>query len=407
MNKKIKDASMYILLIFVILGAYSIHYIFHARILWILFLGFLVLNIAFLNWKWRINNKDFITICLFEASAAMLIVCGHDFMDKNFLLLDVAFVFLLLFFSQVINNGKFNQVLNIFVNIIFVLALISLFFYIFGTILGWIPYIKYYDSATVGWSSYWGYKSYYGVYYDGQTAWFLGHNILRNASLFAESPIFASILTIALYITMVVFKEMSYRTYVIILAMITTFSTTSLAIGSLIIFYHIYEKHLKNKKLIILMPIIFVIAVWVAFLIIADKLMTNNISGSIRIDDIIACFLSWKSSPFIGNGYSNIKALEPFRSVIRNNAGNSCGIGAILSDGGIILGIWYVLPMIMAAFNILKKKNIEYNFLVMLIFVIFFIMIIHYTILGIFLVAMSWSIVLHQDKIEKNMVNIS
>ena len=201
----------------------------------------------------------------------------------------------------------------------------------------------------------------------------------------------------ALFINVFLLDNNRKRNIILVIAAFTTLSTTSIAITICVFFLDFYRKYLRKKKLIIIVPIVAAVVAVIIGIIFYDKLFNNNMSGEVRIDDIIACFKSWEQSPWVGNGFKNIKALKDFRVDWRqtDTAGLSTGIGGVFSDGGLILGSLYTIPFIISLIRLLKKGNKDLLYFVILLFFLFFIMIYHYTALGMFWIAISWYIVVN------------
>lgn len=336
-------------------------------------------------------------IAAFSISYFVLVVFGQDYTDFTFQVIALFFIIFYVILTTAYRRIQLYMLLEAYEKIVFFISLISCFLYFFGTILNLIQPSGYID--YVRWSSNYNYVNYYWLYFEGQHTNLFGNVFIRNMALFAEGPIYSCLLTIALYIELFICQKGKIYLFVILTAMLSTFSTTSLAVGSVLLFIFFYIKYLRNKRLVIIMPIMLIFIAWLVFLIVIDKLQSTNVSGSIRIDDIRACLHSWLESPLVGNGFQNIEALDPFRARWRGgSAGNSTGIGGVLSNGGIVLGIWYFTPLIVGLIKFRESKIKEYLGLSILIFIIFFIMIIHFTAFGSFLLALQWTITTYSSK---------
>lgn len=405
MNKKFIMKYSYILcVLFTILSSYSIFFIKKPIVVYIsILLSAIIYILMSITQLRRMPLSEVLIIITFIMTVLILVSFGKDYLDLTFQIIALLFVIYFIILMNASKKNLFDNFLEAYEMIVFYISLISLFFYTFGTIIKLIAPSGYIDD--IDWSSnYYNYKNFYWLYFEGQSTSLFNNIFMRNMSVFAEGPIFSCILTIALYIELFICKKGKIYLTIILIAMFTTLSTTSLSIGSVLLFIKFYNRYLKNKRLIVIMPVILVIVAWFVFLIIDDKLRTT-ISGNIRIDDVKACFLSWLDSPLIGNGFQNIGALNPARALWRgSSAGNSTGIGGVLSNGGVVLGFWYCVPFGIAIAKFKNKKMQKYNGLVLLIFVIFFVMIMHFTALGSFLLALQWSIVMQNKNrsIEKN-----
>lgn len=385
-----------VLLISSVLGSYSIYsslnqWLFYVIVTIALAIGMILCR----KDVRRVTIKQMSVLLFFCSAVCMLLIFGSNYTDLTFIVLALLFVLFYIFISAYIKSNGIFHIFSTFEEVVFWLALVSLAGYLLCTILKIIPAIGYLSSESISWAGY-DYKN-WGIYFEGQYTGFFGRSIMRNIGVFVEGPVFACLLTEALFAEIFVCRKGRGRKLIFFVTMLTTFSTTALSIGLILIFLDFYNRRLKHKKLIIIAPIVAIMVLIIAFLIIYDKLFTGNVSGSIRLDDIYACFKSWMHSPIIGNGFMNVRALDPYRSDWRGiAAGNSCGIGAVLSDGGIILGSWYCIPAFYATYKFCRNKNEEirkYYAWIILVFVIIFIMIIHYTIIGMMLMAINWIIV--------------
>lgn len=399
MNKQSTiDRLCIICLIFTILSCYSVIFLVNYRIIYIcMFLSAILLYFATSKRTVVCTKSMLYIIATFSVCYFILIFFGQGYTDFTFQVIALFFILFYFVLTTAYRKIQLYILLEAYEKIIFFISIISCLFYLFGTILRFIQPSGYID--YVRWSSNYNYTNYYWLYFEGQSTNLFGNVFIRNMALFAEGPIYSCLLTIALYIELFICQKGKKYLFVILIAMLSTFSTTSLAIGSVLLFIFFYNKYLRNKRLVIIMPIIIIFIAWFVFLVVVDKLQSTNISGSIRIDDIRACFYSWLKSPLVGNGFQNIEALNPFRAQWRgSSAGNSTGIGGVLSNGGIILGIWYFTPFIVGLIKFRKSKIKEYLGLSILIFIIFFVMIIHFTAFGSCLLAIQWTITTYSGK---------
>lgn len=87
---------------------------------------------------------------------------------------------------------------EIYTNIVFVIALLSLFFFLLGSVYGIIRYTGYYPYSIVGWGRN-NYYDYYHLYCQGQEASAFGYAGVRNIGLFVEGPMLTYVVSIALY----------------------------------------------------------------------------------------------------------------------------------------------------------------------------------------------------------------
>lgn len=388
--KKINEVVIYLYVLLIIMSNYSIYFI---RKPMIFYLGILATGmfICIQCKGCTLNLKDLAKELYVVAIFAILIFFGKDYRDETFIVIAGIFAMTYLIIKIVSQKWGVCYLLDVFTRIMFWITCISIVGYIFGTLLKVIHPIETIPSSVLKWSSWYGYNNYGYIYYDGQYTQILGFNLMRNIGIFAEGPLFATLLTEAIYCNLFLTKKNKVHTIIFFIGALTTFSSTVIAVGSILVFIDFYQKHLKNKKLIVIAPVLAIFSLWIAGMFLYDKLFSGNISGNIRLDDIYACLKSWKASPWIGNGFKNIDVLAKYRAAWRgNDAGLSSGIGGVLSDGGILLGSIYIIPFLVAVIRFFKSRNKKILGFVILHFVILFIMISHYAVYGMTWLAFSW-----------------
>lgn len=385
-----------IFMLFLILSNYSLFFNEYASIVYMGVFISGVIIVLFCKFRY-INKHDLYIIAFFITVMGFFLLFGKNYRDLTFIIISIILILTYIVILAVSQRYGLKIILDSFVKITCIIAIISLIGFVFGTYLKILKPFEYIDSSVYNWSTWYGYQNYFYLYYEGQYTNIFGMSILRNMALFSEAPLFATILSEALFINVFLLDNNRKRNIILVIAAFTTLSTTSIAITICVFFLDFYRKYLRKKKLIIIVPIVAAVVAVIIGIIFYDKLFNNNMSGEVRIDDIIACFKSWEQSPWIGNGFKNIKVLKDFRVDWRqtDTAGLSTGIGGVFSDGGLILGSLYTIPFIISLIRLLKKGNKDLLYFVILLFFLFFIMIYHYTALGMFWIAISWYIVVN------------
>ena len=206
------------------------------------------------------------------------------------------------------------------------------------------------------------------------------------------------ILSIALMIQTLFLGRNDYKTFILVLTILSTVSTTGVYIIGLIIAYKIIFEVSGWKKYItlILVPILLLVLsfIW--------ENKSETVSASIRFDDYKAGIQAWFDSVFFGSGFLNgLRVIESYMdTTIRGNLGYSNSLFIILAQGGIILFILYLLPMML----ILVRRKYSYNtkFFIVLFIVILSTTIFVDTYIFAFIVGFMYSIVLIGVLDEKN-----
>lgn len=222
--------------------------------------------------------------------------------------------------------------------------------------------------------------------------------IIRNSGIFAEAPMWNLILSIALMIQTLFLGRNNYKTFILVLTILSTVSTTGIYVIGLIIAYKIIFEVSGWKKYIALtlVPILLLVLsfVW--------ENKSETASASIRFDDFYAGIKAWSDSIFFGSGFSSgLRVIESYMdTTIRANLGYSNSLFLILAQGGIILLVLYLLPMILIFVK--RKYSYDTKFFIILLIVIFSTTIFVDTYIFAFIIGFTYSIVLIGELDEKN-----
>lgn len=227
-----------------------------------------------------------------------------------------------------------NEILEMYVNIVFFIALFSLIMYILGPILN---IIKPTGIENIEWGGLKTNYSYFNVYFSRQTEMLFEKNIFRNTAIFTEGPMYSLVLTIALAIeNFLLYKKNKRKTFVLVIAIFTTISTTGIIVTSLIMGITFINENKNNKLMkyfkVILFPVIIMGLIGISLYFFNAKKGTD--SYNTRIDDYKSAFLAWKQHPIFGNGYGSNEAIKKYMSSFRNdNKGLSNSIMVVLAQG--------------------------------------------------------------------------
>lgn len=260
-----------------------------------------------------------------------------------------------------------------FRNIMVVLAAVSLFFWLFGSIFHVIPVTGIHISNWMGNLNETEVKSYFGVYYEMQHIHFLGRiTIIRNVMVFNEAPMAAICLGIALMIEKLYLKnDGKVGEKILIVAMITTFSTSGYLVMLAVLLYCFLAKKPKNQVVYILkifsIPVLFGVAIFLGIAVLVDKM--DSLSGTIRMDDYVSGIRAWRMNPLVGDGMGSVKAMKAARPLWRQNSeGFSSAIIMILVQGGLYIASAYVLIFLHSIRNFMKRNRDMLMFLGLFLF---------------------------------------
>lgn len=270
-----------------------------------------------------------------------------------------------------------------------VLTALSLFFYLFGTVLQWIPKT---GIAAFYWGGGWRTcPTYFHLYYEAQQITFFGWDLPRNCGVFPEAPGFAVFLVTATAAEVLLRdRPRLWRCVLFTVATVTTVSVKAFLLMAAVftLRYVLWPPAWISRRLRLwLFPLLGVGMTVAASVLLWDKL--TSVSGFMRLDDVSACLKAFFTAPVFGTGYWNDASIIPFFSYPdRYNNGLSMGAAVILAQGGLYLSTLYWWPAVgcvlrgrgqrrrWAAFALiyaalLFSGNIVYHFLTLLLIAVF------------------------------------
>ena len=300
-------------------------------------------------------------------------------------------------------NNRLVYLLHKYSDIVFIIASISLFFWLAGSLLDIIEPNSYLTSI---WADEDGrlINGYYYLYFETQKINLLGFEGWRNTSIFVEGPIFNIVLLVAfvnlLFLDKRSKKSINIKALIILVSIFSVLSTTGIFLSIFILLYKFYFRNKLTRKrirlLLSLSPVLLYATILFLYNLALDKAQTG--SASMRVDDIHAGIIAWLDSPIVGNGYTHLEAIFKYMNMsIRHNTGYSNGILSTLVQGGITLFLIYFLPFIL----LFIKKGRDMKLVMIMWFVIMFSTIIDNTPLFLFLCALSYSVCFAKNDIKK------
>lgn len=262
-----------------------------------------------------------------------------------------------------------------FVNIVTIYALISLFYFFFGTCIkliseSGITEITWgtWDTSTI--------RTFHNLYYEAQFIKTNGTTLIaRNCGVFAEAPMYNFVLCIALDVELFLSQKVHWwKIIILIITIITTFSTTGylfLIITILLYFGGMIFSNEGMKIYKISFGILTLIGALSSVGILIQKMTTISGSGSVnvRTDHLLACIKAWLESPIIGVGYQNQDAVMNYETY---KQGISVGLPYFLAIGGILLGTFIIFPYFITIKESLKKRHFDIVIFETLFLVIYF-----------------------------------
>ena len=244
------------------------------------------------------------------------------------------------------NDYRISAILVKYKNLMVIIAIVSLFYWIFGTILHILHANGSFQTIWTGTGLPSTIPSYNGIYFETQSLTTSYGILQRNSAIFTEGPMAALNFGIALLIENFQQNESKrhkFSFFILCISIISTLSTTGYILLAIVFCYDVYfyDKFYKYRNFL-LVGIIAVFLIAIVFLL-KEKFNVDVGSSSVRLDDYVVGVEAWKQHPFLGNGVENNDYLKQFMGIWRwSNTGFSNSITKVLSDGGIYLFVGYM-----------------------------------------------------------------
>lgn len=246
------------------------------------------------------------------------------------------------------------NLLRKFVRIVFVVAAVSLAFFILGSVFRFI-----YPSWKTNFM--WDYPrladSFFGLYYEPQAIEIMGYVGARNCAIFTEAPMFAFLLCCALLCQFFFLKKgFTPSTIILLITVFTTFSTTAY-VAVLALLYFVFLLHpfewiyMKKVKTIVSIVLAAVLGISIVILL-YDKSGTG--SFGVRLDHLIGCLKAFVACFPFGCGIENKETLYSF---FEYKQGLSVGLPYLFAQLGIFAVIIYGVPLIGAIVLYVRTKH--------------------------------------------------
>lgn len=361
----------------------------------LIFISFLC-KILLVNITRRLFNNILFSLAVYYSVVILISIINiTEFTLNNILYYFINFPLLVVILILINEQNQLKEWLIYYINITILLSVVSLFFWILGSNLNIISSTDYLINK---WSDGGVAVSYYNIYFETQRIAIMDNVIIRNSGIFAEAPMWNLILSIALMIQTLFLGRNNYKTFILVLTILSTVSTTGIYVIGLIIAYKIIFEVSGWKKYIAL-TLVPILLLGLSFV---WENKSETASASIRFDDFYAGIKAWSDSIFFGSGFSSgLRVIESYMdTTIRANLGYSNSLFLILAQGGITLFILYLLPMILIFVK--RKYSYDIKFFVILLIVIFSTTIFVDTYIFAFIIGFTYSIVLIGELDEKN-----
>jgi len=219
-------------------------------------------------------------------------------------------------------DKKVPSLLNRYSDLVLVVGVFSLFFWVFGSCLHLFG-----PTGTV--VSEWAVPrreipTYFGLYFEAASVNLFGHTFVRNSGIFAEAPMAALNYMLALLVELLLKEKTAWwRVVLLVLCLATTFSTTAGILLCFLVFAKFAIWALGRGKTAAKGGIIGMIFAGVLLLLVVAALVFHkwqSLSGHIRADDYRAGLLAFLQKPVFGSGFGVLSDVQAYMSA--NRAGN-------------------------------------------------------------------------------------
>lgn len=351
MRNNIIKCLMYLLSLLLVLDGNSMYHAlanfnFHFPVLC---LGIIVL-IFIAYGKFSVERRNFCIAFSLLVYFFVYFVIKIDTVDKSTYSAIMIGVPLMLFLFEKLQESGTSDVLFFYIeNVILILAVISLFFWLFGEVLNVINTNM---SMTVTWGQLRTYEGFFGLQFVTTISNSIGKGLYGNSGIFTEGPMFCFWLCIALSTELFLKEELSkIKVMLLVGTIFTTLSTTGIFFVAFFIGLR-YCLHMKGRSSLGKTVMVFVLIMALPVVIVGLQqvyyLKMGTSSFLIRMQDYAAGYTLWKQNPIFGSGYGDISALQKY--VLASRAGNvgfSNSFSAILGTGGLWNFIIYILSIIL------------------------------------------------------------
>lgn len=402
------EIFQYLLVIMIILECNSVYsqiYGYHLKIRTII-TGIAIGSIIILLMSKKIKlYKTIATFIIYDIlCSAIMLINTDSFSGKGIIILVfLIFLPLLLIYLSNLTKTEFNNLLKKFVNVVVVLSAISLMFWIL------ILLFKLKSTGTI--KVVWGQpysliQTYYYLHFNTQDVWWItGTSLMRNTGIFTEAPMYSLILIVALVFNNLLnfenTKSNFIKTLILFMTIITTISVTGIICSIIIIATNRKRYLLSMEKryrifFIFSLMVIIICMIPLGVNLLSKKLNTS--SATHRNMDVKNGFNIFLEKPLLGHGINHERATE---DDYENGYGYSNTIIPVITDGGIILGILYILPFALVIIKGIKNRKKNYLIFSLIFAILIFTTLIQYRLVMIFLICISYCMVYNNYSVEK------
>lgn len=313
---------------------------------------------------------------------------------EAFLLL---FTFFFLYNYFLIKNNGFLDFLNIFTDILIVIGCITVFFWLFGSVLDLLPGRT---QMTYTWANETHITyTYYLLYFENpiQNVKLLGISLPRNCGIFTEAPAYSGIILYGIGIELFARDKIQMKRLIPLLITVLTIQSTKAFIILIMLFTLLYFQNVvkgRNHSYKILHSLIFialiVIASFAILYIITDKASTSSYLA--RMNHLASGLKTWLQNPVFGAGFRNKEALMGNQDMDYGYGRASMGLTILLAYGGLYLFLFYVFAYFYAQrYPNVKNRRTDYKYFSFIILMNLFVSNSAFTLPYLFMIAAAYA----------------
>ena len=271
-------------------------------------------------------------------------------------------------------------------NIVTVLALISLVYWVLGSTLNIIQ-------PTMSVPNSWKgdgvdfIPTFHFLYFETQETTFMGYETVRNSGIFNEGPMYNMILCVALSMELFLRPYKSFwRIILLAVTIVTTFTTTGFLFlcfaGAWVVFKFFSQK--ARVFLIVLLPLLVIGTMNFSDAVLEDKESSTG-EGSLRSRtiDILTCIDVGMENPIIGQGLFTKKTAE----TQGGSYGFSNSLFTLFADGGLYTVFLYIAALVLIPYRYFRDSRQLWPLMMFSFFGVFVITISHFQFLTLLFVA--------------------
>lgn len=392
-NGRFVNFLEYVLFLLVIIE-FNTAYLEYERITKYLFYGTAFLCLLLLLYRKRPVKLEGILIVYFLGSFLPLFNVSPGAEKQYIKLYWVILPLFMLYFISLrrVSFDRISSFLIKYSNIVTVLALISLVYWVLGSTLEIIQPTLYVPNSWKGDGTRL-IPTYHFLYFETQESSFMGYETVRNSGIFNEGPMYNMILCVALSMELFLRHHKSlWRILIISITVATTFTTTGFLFLTFAVTWIVF-KFFSQKSRILLLAVLPLLAIGVMNF--SDAVMEDKESssgeGSVRsrTTDILTCIDIGMENPILGQGLFTKKLAEN----LGGSYGYSNSLFTLFADGGLYTVFLYVVALVLIPLRYYSHSSHEqWPLMILSYFFIFVVTISHFNYLSLLFVAFGCSL---------------